>query len=51
MKNKPTISRRELAKELNKSESAIYKHIVNLIKKGIIKRIGPDYGGHWEVIQ
>ena len=51
MRKNPSISRREIAKILGKSESTIYKHIVNLTHKGIIRHVGPDFGGHWEVIQ
>ncbi len=51
MQKNPSISRREMAKILSKSESAIYKHIVRLNQKGIIRHVGPDFGGHWEVNQ
>jgi len=29
----------------------VAKHIKSLQEKGIIKRIGPDKGGHWEVVE
>ena len=31
------------------STKAIEKHIKNLREDGIIRRVGPDKGGHWEV--
>ncbi len=43
------ISKRELAKKLGISTTAIDKNITTLKKKKIIKRIGPDKGGHWEI--
>ena len=44
------ISAQEIAKQMNLSSRAIEKHIANLKKYGILKRIGPDKGGYWEVI-
>ncbi len=29
----------------------VTKHIKNLREQGVIKRVGPDKGGHWEVIK
>ena len=43
------ISKRELAKKIGISTTAIDKNILTLKKKKIIKRIGPDKGGHWEI--
>ncbi len=48
MKN-PYATRKELSALLHISPSAIQKHIEKL-KKGYIRRIGGDYGGHWEII-
>jgi ATP-dependent DNA helicase RecG len=46
---KPTVSRKELSVELKINESAIQKHLENLKKKGLLRRIGADRGGYWEV--
>jgi len=43
------ITTSELASELRLSTSAIEKHIRNLKSEGILSRIGPDKGGHWEI--
>ncbi len=40
----------ELSDELNISTRAIEKQISNLKKQGLVRRIGPAKGGHWEVI-
>ena len=40
----------ELANKLNITEKSVYKNIEKLKKKGLLKRIGPAKGGHWEVI-
>ena len=45
------ISAQELAELLGISSRAVEKQIANLKDKGILKRIGPDKGGHWEVDQ
>ena len=50
LRQTPAMSREELALQLNKSESAIYRAIRALRESGRLQRIGPDKGGHWEVI-
>lgn len=50
IKNNPTISIEELTKECTLTRDGINYNIKKLKKEGIIKRIGPDNGGHWEVI-
>lgn len=44
------ISAKELAELVGISSRAIEKQIANLKEKGMLKRIGPDKGGHWEII-
>lgn len=41
----------EMADLLGKSVRAIEMQINKLKADGIIKRVGPDKGGHWEVIK
>lgn len=40
----------ELAAELGKSERAIHSAIRKLRESGRLQRIGPDKGGHWQVL-
>ncbi|MBW6461619.1 MAG: winged helix-turn-helix domain-containing protein [DPANN group archaeon] len=47
----PRISRVQLSKEIGINQSAIQKHRTHLKDKQIIKRVGSDKGGHWEVVQ
>ena len=49
MKNEPQITIEQLAQRLEISDRAVKKNIAQLKQKGIIKRIGPDKGGHWKV--
>ncbi|MDP2943117.1 MAG: winged helix-turn-helix transcriptional regulator [Candidatus Omnitrophota bacterium] len=46
----PAVSAQELANMFALSSRAIEKHLSNLKEKGLLKRIGPDRGGHWEVV-
>ncbi len=51
IKANPRISKRELSDKVGISTTAIDKNINKLKDKGLLKRIGPDKGGHWEVIK
>jgi ATP-dependent DNA helicase RecG len=48
---KPEISKRELAEILGISTTAIDKNIIKLKSLGVIRRVGPDRGGYWEVVE
>jgi ATP-dependent DNA helicase RecG len=41
----------QIAEKIGVSTTAIEKNIKKLQEKGIIKRVGPDKGGHWKIIQ
>ena len=47
----PNITTFEMANKLNMSRSGITKQIAILQEQNIIRRVGPDKGGHWEVIE
>ena len=51
IKNNPEITTQEMAETIGIIRRTVAKHIKSLQEKGIIKRIGPDKGGHWEVIE
>jgi ATP-dependent DNA helicase RecG len=40
----------ELATELNIGERRVRQHLADLKVQGLLLRIGPDKGGHWEVV-
>lgn len=48
---KPTITRKELSKKIGLSQDSLKYRIRILKKKGILKRIGPDKGGYWKVVE
>jgi len=47
----PHISKKELSLKVGISTTAIDKHIKKLKEMGFLRRIGPDKGGHWEVLK
>ena len=47
---KRTASARETAAALGISRRAVEKQIAALKTRGLLKRVGPDKGGHWEVV-
>jgi len=49
IKKNPSVSAQDLSKILGITSRAVEKHLSRLKKGGIIKRIGPDRGGRWEI--
>ena len=50
MKENPEITIPMIAEMLHKTTRAIEKSIAKLQSNGFVKRVGPDKGGHWEVL-
>ena len=50
LKKNAKITQNEIAKTLGISRQAVQKHLANLKLAGRLQRIGPDKGGHWEVL-
>ncbi len=50
MHQNSSITTTEIAEILEISRRAVAKQIAILKRKGLVKRIGPDKGGHWHVI-
>ena len=51
IRQKPEITRQELAAELGITDSGVKYHLKKMQDKGLIRRVGPDKGGHWELIR
>ncbi len=49
LERNPNISRGEIAEKMGINEPAVQKRLDVLRKKNILRREGPDKGGHWEV--
>ena len=49
MKN-PSVSIPQIAEQLNLNSRGVARHIKTLQENGIIRRVGPDKGGYWEVL-
>ena len=47
----PDITLSEMASQLGMSRNGVDKNIRKLKEQGIVRRVGPDKGGHWEVIR
>lgn len=50
IKNTPGITRTELAEQCGISEDGIKWQLGQLKKKNIIRRVGADKGGYWQII-
>ena len=51
MKENPEITIPMMAEMLRLTTRAVEKSVAKLQAKGIVKRVGPDKGGHWEVLK
>ena len=48
----PSASRREIASSIGGiTESGVKYHFAKLQEQGVIRRVGADFGGHWEIIE
>ena len=47
----PNITISEIADRLGMTKRGVDKNIKRLKEQGIIRRVGPDKGGHWEVVE
>ena len=51
MKNTPNVTLQEIAEKVNRSKRAVEMQVKKLREQGIIKRVGADKNGHWEVLR
>ena len=50
LRHEPTATQNEIAATIGLSRRGVEKNLKNLKAAGRIRRIGPDKGGHWEVL-
>jgi ATP-dependent DNA helicase RecG len=50
LKDQPHLTLAGMVAALGITRSTIQKHLVNLKASGRLRRVGPDKGGHWEVV-
>ncbi len=50
IRQKPELTRQELAIELGITDSSVKYQRKKMQDKGLLRRVGPDKGGHWEVV-
>ena len=51
VENNPCVTIAQVAELLQMNIRGIAKHFQRLQQQGILRRIGPDKGGHWEIVQ
>jgi ATP-dependent DNA helicase RecG len=51
IKSNPHVTIDELSNALGISRTSIKKNVNKLKEKGIVERIGPDKGGHWQIME
>jgi ATP-dependent DNA helicase RecG len=51
IRRNPAITRAEIAKNTGLSVRGVDWNVNELKKQGILRRIGPDKGGHWKVVK
>ena len=47
----PYASARTISEEVGIAPRNVQEHLRNLQAQGVIRRVGPDKGGHWELLQ
>lgn len=50
IKENPYIQRKEMVSRLGIHESSVKRRLASLQEKGIIRHVGPNKGGYWELI-
>ncbi len=51
IRNYPEITQKELAQKCDISSEGIKWQLKKLKRQGVVRRVGPDKGGHWELLQ
>jgi ATP-dependent DNA helicase RecG len=51
IRGNPAISRAELAVQIGITPDGVKYNLDALRKKGALKRVGPDKGGRWEIVE
>ena len=45
------ISKAEISERISKSEKTVQRIIADLLRKGLIRRVGSNKSGYWEIIE
>ena len=51
IRNNPSVTTLEMARRLKMSDSGVRKVIMSLKSRGLLRRIGANKNGHWEVVE
>ncbi len=51
IQNNPNVTAEKIAEKINKTPRTVENYLANLKMKGILKRVGPKLGGHWQILK
>jgi predicted HTH transcriptional regulator len=51
IKRNPNITTQEMSDLIGIDRSNVWRNMKMMQQQGIIRRVGPDKGGHWEIIE
>ncbi len=51
LREEPNVTLTELAARCGLTRDGVFWNVRRLKEKGVVRRIGPDKGGHWEVVE
>lgn len=51
IKENPSITVKELTIKVGLTRRSVEKQVALLKTKGLLRRVGPDKGGHWEIVE
>lgn len=51
IRENPNITQKDLVKKTGITRRGVEWNLLKLKQKGLLKRIGPDKGGHWKVVR
>jgi ATP-dependent DNA helicase RecG len=51
LEKNPSVTQKEIAHQLNIGSETVKEYVSKLKVKGVLRRVGPDKGGYWKVIQ
>ena len=51
LRENPSLTNKELAEQCGITEDGVYYQTKKMKSKGLLRRIGGDKGGHWEIVK
>lgn len=51
IQSRPKATKTDIATEIGKSRATVTRILAKLTEQGLVRRVGPDKGGHWEIAE